>query len=90
MKIKELKIKQNPIESWSEVFQNPRDVRVESFKTGTVNIDRRGTINTKHPNARDVKDEVQMILMVELKVNLKMNFFKSKMKISSFIWIIEK
>jgi len=58
MKIKELKIKQNPIESWSEVFQNPRDVRVESFKTGTVNIGRRGTINTKHPEAGYIKDEV--------------------------------
>jgi N-acyl homoserine lactone hydrolase len=58
MKIKEFKIKKNPLESWSKVFQNPRDVRVESFKTGTVNIGRRGTINTKHPEAGYIKDEV--------------------------------
>jgi len=58
MKIKEFKIKKNPLESWSKVFQNPRDVRVESFKTGTVNIGRRGTINTKHHEAGYIKDEV--------------------------------
>jgi N-acyl homoserine lactone hydrolase len=58
MKIKEFKTKKNPLKSWSELFQNPKDVRVESFKTGTVNIGRRGTINTKHPEAGYVKDEI--------------------------------
>jgi N-acyl homoserine lactone hydrolase len=58
MKIKEFKIKKSRFKSWSEIFQNPRDVTLESFKTGTVNIDRRGTINTEHPEAGYIKDEV--------------------------------
>jgi len=44
-------------ESWDEVFQNPRPVTVESFKTGAVVLNRRGTINPDHPRAPVMVDE---------------------------------
>lgn len=40
-----------------EVFQNPLPVSVHSFQTGTVIINRRGTLNPNHPRAKDVQDE---------------------------------
>ena len=58
MKIKEFKIKKSAQESWREIFQNPRDIILESFKTGSVKINRRGTINIKHPNAGYIKDQI--------------------------------
>jgi N-acyl homoserine lactone hydrolase len=58
MNIKQFKVKQNPLESWKEIFQNPRPVTLESFKTGTVKINRRGTINPEHPEAGYIDDEV--------------------------------
>lgn len=65
MKIKQFKVKNGPLKSWREIFQNPRPVILESFKTGTVNISRRGTINTEHPDAGYIRDEV---LNVPIKV----------------------
>ncbi|MBZ2166112.1 MBL fold metallo-hydrolase [Methanobacterium spitsbergense] len=58
MKIKEFKIKKSAQKSWSEIFQNPRDIILESFKTGSVKINRRGTINIKHPHAGYIKDQI--------------------------------
>ena len=58
MKIKQFKVKNGPLKSWREIFQNPRPVTLESFKTGSVNISRRGTINTEHPDAGYIRDEV--------------------------------
>ena len=58
MKIKEFKIKKSSLMSWSEIFQNPRDLTLDSIKTGTVNINRRGTINPEHPGAGYIGDEV--------------------------------
>ena len=58
MKIKEYRVKKGPAKNWSEIFQNPCPVTVESFKTGTVNINRRGTINPAHPDAGYIKEEI--------------------------------
>jgi len=58
MKLKEYKIKKCTMKSWREIFQNPCDITLESFKTGSVNINRRGTINIKHPKAGYIKDEI--------------------------------
>ncbi len=58
MKIKDFKIKKGAWGSWNEILQNPSDVTVESIKTGTVNINRKGTINTKHPKAGYIRDEI--------------------------------
>lgn len=43
--------------SWDEVFQNPRDVTTVSFQTGTVKINRRGTLNSDHPLAGNIHEE---------------------------------
>ena len=64
MKIKQLKVKSNPCKSWKEIFQNPCDITLESFKTGTVKINRRGTINTEHPEAGHIKDEVIIVPII--------------------------
>ncbi len=58
MKIKKYNVKKGPLKGWSEIFQNPCPVTVESFKTGTVNINRRGTINTAHPEAGYIMNEI--------------------------------
>lgn len=58
MKIKQIHIKKNQVKSWIEIFKNPCPVTIETFVTGTVDINRRGTINTEHPDAGYMKDEV--------------------------------
>jgi len=58
MNIKELMIKKSSLTSWSEIFQNPSNLTLESIKTGTVNINRRGTINPEHPEAGYIIVEV--------------------------------
>ncbi len=76
MKIKQFKVKKSPLKSWSEIFQNPRPVTLESFKTGTVNINRRGTINTKHPEAGYIKDEVLSVpIMTHLVHHDEMGYY---------------
>ena len=64
MKIKEFKIKKSGLKSWKEIFQNPRDITLESFKTGSVKINRRGTINIKHPNAGYIKDQILSVPII--------------------------
>jgi N-acyl homoserine lactone hydrolase len=64
MKIKEFKIKKSELKSWKEIFQNPRDITIESFKTGSVKINRRGTINNKHPNAGYIKDQILYVPII--------------------------
>ncbi len=58
MKVKQFKVNKRSLKSWREVFRNPRPVTIESFKTGTVNINRRGTINPEHPDAIVAVDEM--------------------------------
>jgi N-acyl homoserine lactone hydrolase len=58
MNIKQFTTKNGSLKNWREIFQNPRSVTIETIKTGTVNINRRGTINTEHPDASDINDEV--------------------------------
>ncbi|AEG18614.1 MBL fold metallo-hydrolase [Methanobacterium paludis] len=50
-------VKKSRVKTWSEIFQNPRPVTVESLKTGEVEIQKVGTINPQHPKAVNVKDE---------------------------------
>lgn len=57
MRLKNYQFKKNKGISWVEVFQNPRQVSVQSFQTGTVIINRYGTLNPNHPLAKDVSDE---------------------------------
>ncbi len=57
MRIKNYQYEKNRVSSWNEVFQNPRQVSVQSFHTGTVRINRKGTLNPNHPLAKNVADE---------------------------------
>jgi N-acyl homoserine lactone hydrolase len=58
MNIKQFNTKKSSLKNWREIFQNPRPVNIETFKTGTVNINRRGSINAEHPDAGHINDEV--------------------------------
>lgn len=44
------------IKDWRDVFDNPQPITLEVFVTGTVIINRQGTINPEHPRASDVKE----------------------------------
>jgi len=67
MKIVPFSLKEGSKKGWKDVFNNPRPVKVESFKTGTVTLNMRGTINPKHPNAGNVEDEdVDVPIMAHL------------------------
>jgi N-acyl homoserine lactone hydrolase len=43
--------------NWEEVFQNPCNIKVSSFQTGSVKINRRGTLNPNYPPVNNVPDE---------------------------------
>ncbi len=58
MRIKQFHIKKNQMKSWTQIFRNPSPVTIETLVTGTVDINRRGTINTEHINAGNIKDEI--------------------------------
>lgn len=59
--------------NWSEVFQNPCNITVQSFQTGTVKVNRKGTINPSHPLAADVRE-------VELEVPILAHWVHHKEK----------
>lgn len=43
--------------SWVEVFQNPCHISFQTFQTGSVVINLKGTLNPDHPRARDIEDQ---------------------------------
>nr|WP_209625453.1 MBL fold metallo-hydrolase [Methanobacterium petrolearium] len=57
MKLRKFPYKKGEYTRWGQVFHNPRPINVQSFKTGAVIINRKGTINPAHPHARDIIDE---------------------------------
>lgn len=57
MRIRHFNPKKSIYKSWDEVFQHPRQVMVKGFQTGTVTINKKGTLNPKHPRAKDIADE---------------------------------
>jgi len=57
MKLRDYHFQKNMAHNWMEVFQNPHPVQIQSFKTGTVVINSRGTLNPEHPQAKNVLDE---------------------------------
>ena len=58
MKIRQYHLNKNKTLKWDDVFLNPRPITLQSFKTGTVAINRKGTLNSHHSRARNVKDEI--------------------------------
>jgi glyoxylase-like metal-dependent hydrolase (beta-lactamase superfamily II) len=57
MQLNDFSYQKRGMKDWGEVFDDPRPVTLEAFTTGTVQINRRGTINPEHPLASDVKEE---------------------------------
>ena len=57
MKLKAFPLEQGKKKEWDQVFQNPQPIHLLSFKTGSVVINRKGTLNPQHPGAHDVCDE---------------------------------
>ncbi|MBI5458218.1 MAG: MBL fold metallo-hydrolase [Methanobacterium sp.] len=57
MKLRTYQYEKSRNHGWVEVFQNPCHISVLSFQTGTVAINRKGTINPDHPRARDIPDQ---------------------------------
>lgn len=65
MKIKPFKFKSTMKSSWDEVFQNPIPLKIKSFITGTVIINRRGTLNPDHPLAENITEvELEVPILV--------------------------
>jgi N-acyl homoserine lactone hydrolase len=58
MNIKAFNLKNNSFNNWDDIFNNPCPVELISFKTGSVDIERKGTINPDHPNAENILDEI--------------------------------
>lgn len=52
------KVKKSDFKDWDEIFKNPCPVRVKSFITGYVMINKRGALNPDHPEAGDIDDEL--------------------------------
>ncbi len=63
MKLKKYPYQKGKENNWDEIIEKPGDITVKTFQTGTVKINRRGTINPHHPLAGDVPD-------VELEVTI--------------------
>jgi glyoxylase-like metal-dependent hydrolase (beta-lactamase superfamily II) len=57
MKLINYSYHKNELNSWKKVFQNPINICLESFQTGTVKINRRGTLNPEHLLAKEIQDE---------------------------------
>jgi glyoxylase-like metal-dependent hydrolase (beta-lactamase superfamily II) len=57
MQLLEFLYQKRVIKDWREVFDNPLAIALEAFTTGSVLINRRGTINPEHPRATDVEEE---------------------------------
>jgi N-acyl homoserine lactone hydrolase len=57
MKHKNYPLKKNPLKSWDKIFKNPQPIKLEEFQTGTVIINKKGTLNPEHPLAQNIKDE---------------------------------
>ncbi len=57
MKILPFQFRKNLKHNWDEIFQNPRPISVLSFQTGSVLINKKGTINPDHPCGKDIFDE---------------------------------
>lgn len=57
MKLRNYVYRKTRANNWDGVFRNPCDITVQSFQTGTVKINRQGTLNPDHPQATDVRGE---------------------------------
>lgn len=58
MKIKPYNIEKGPEKGWNQIFNECIEISVETFKTGTVYIERRGAINPEHPRAGYIENDI--------------------------------
>jgi N-acyl homoserine lactone hydrolase len=67
MKLTNYKIRKTRQKKWDEVFQNPKAVSFETYQTGRVIINLKGTLNPQHHLARDVEDkEIEVPILAHL------------------------
>lgn len=57
MKLVDFCYQKRGIKDWGQVFNSPRPISLETFTTGTVRINRRGTLNPEHPRALKLEEE---------------------------------
>lgn len=57
MKFVDFCYQKSGVNNWCDVFDDPQPITLEAFTTGTVQINRRGTINPLHPLAAEVEAE---------------------------------
>ncbi len=57
MKREIFQLKKTLANDWGDVFKNPCPIKVTSFITGHVIVNKLGALNPKHPNAGEIKDE---------------------------------
>lgn len=58
MEIKTYNIEKRPEKGWNQIFKLATEISIETLKTGTVSIERRGAINPEHPRAGYIKDDI--------------------------------
>ena len=58
MERKAFNVKNHKFKEWDEVFNNPQPLKVKSFITGYVLLNKRGALNPEHPKAGFINDEV--------------------------------
>lgn len=58
MKIKPYTIEKRPKKGWNQIFKEPIEISLETFKTGTVSIERRSVINPEHSRAGYIQDDI--------------------------------
>lgn len=54
---KSFNVEKSPVKNWDEVLTNPQPITVETLKTGTVIINKKGALNPEHPLNQDINDE---------------------------------
>lgn len=57
MKILRYSFKKSQLNSWDQVFKLSTEISLKTFQTGSVTINRRGTINPNHPRIKSLSDE---------------------------------
>lgn len=66
MKIKPFIIEKNTSISWDDIFKKPAHIKINSFKTGSVSIDLKGTLNPDHPNSPMLDGVIDIPIMAHL------------------------
>ena len=57
MKIRFYPYKTVEEDNWDKIFQNPSEISILSFQTGTVKINLKGTLNPDHPLAEGIENK---------------------------------